>query len=60
MPLYDYVCYACGSTFEKLRPMSDKDDDVRCPDCGSEHVERLLSTFFATGGCGNSGLSRFR
>jgi len=35
MPLYDDVCYLCGSTFEKLRRMSDDDRDVRCPDCSS-------------------------
>lgn len=59
MPLYDYVCYSCGNNFEKLRRMSDDDGEVRCPDCDSEKIERLLSTF-ATGGCSNSGASRFR
>ena len=58
MPLYDYVCYYCGNSFEKLRRMSDDDSDVRCPDCGSEHIERLLSTF-STGSC-SSGSGRFR
>ncbi len=59
MPLYDYVCYTCGSNFEKLRRIGDDDSEVRCPDCGSERIERLLSTF-ATAGCSNSGSSRFR
>lgn len=59
MPLYDYVCYACGYTFEKLRRMSDDDGEIRCPECGSERIERLLSTF-STGKCGSSGSSRFR
>lgn len=58
MPLYDYVCYECGDSFEKLRRMSDDDRDVRCPECGSGRVERILS-IFAMGGCG-SGSSRFR
>ena len=58
MPLYDYVCYTCGNSFEKLRRMSDDDRDVRCPECGSENIERMLSTF-STGGCG-PGNSRFR
>lgn len=58
MPLYDYVCYTCGNSFEKLRRMSDDDRDVRCPECDSENIERMLSTF-STGGCG-SGNSRFR
>ena len=59
MPLYDYVCYAGGNSFEKLRRISDNDRDVRCSDCGSDRIERLLSTF-ATGGCGTSGSTRFR
>lgn len=59
MPLYDYVCYVCGNSFEKLRRMSDDDSEIRCPECGSERIERLLSTF-STGGCGGSGSSRFR
>jgi putative FmdB family regulatory protein len=58
MPLYDYVCYECGSSFELLRRMSDDDREIRCPDCGSERIERLLSTF-STGAC-NSRSSRFR
>jgi len=59
LPLYDYVCYHCGNSFELLRRMKDDDCDVRCPDCGSEKIERLLSTF-ATRGCGASASSRFR
>ena len=58
MPLYDYVCYECGNTFEKLRRISDDDREVRCLECGSERIERMLSTF-ATGGCGSRS-SRFR
>ena len=58
MPLYDYVCYTCGNSFEKLRRVSDDDREVRCPECGSERIERMPSTF-AMKGCG-SGNSRFR
>jgi len=58
MPLYDYACYVCGNSFEKLRRMSDDDRDVRCPDCGSENIERLVSPF-STVACG-AGNSRFR
>jgi putative FmdB family regulatory protein len=59
MPLYDYVCYECGNTFEKLRRMNDDDREVRCPECGSERIERMISTF-STGGCGSSSSGRFR
>lgn len=45
MPLYEYVCYKCGNSFESLRRMTDDDKELRCPACGSEKIERVLSTF---------------
>ncbi len=59
MPLYDYLCYHCGSSFELLRRMTADDSDVRCPECGSDRIERLVSTF-AAGGCKTAASSRFR
>ena len=58
MPLYEYRCKACGRTFEQLRRMSEADRGVECPECRSEEVQRMLSTF-ATGGCGPSVGGRF-
>ena len=58
MPLYDYLCGECGGSFEMLRRMKDDDREVRCPDCGSERIERLLSTF-AAGGCRSAGSGGF-
>jgi putative FmdB family regulatory protein len=40
MPLYEYECRDCASTFEAL---VFSGDTVACPDCESAHVERLLS-----------------
>jgi putative FmdB family regulatory protein len=51
MPMYEYRCDECGREFEQLRRMSDADRDVICPECSSDHVRRLLSSF-ATSGCG--------
>jgi putative FmdB family regulatory protein len=42
MPLYDFRCHACGETFEERTPA---DQPARCPACGSENTERLLSPF---------------
>lgn len=53
MPLYEYLCRNCGKTFEMLRRMKDADRDLRCPDCHSDEVEQVLSSF-ATGSCGIS------
>ena len=58
MPLYEYRCQRCGRTFEKLRRMQDADRELECPECRSDDVERLLSTF-AAGGCKPSGGARF-
>jgi putative FmdB family regulatory protein len=58
MPMYEYRCRKCGKSFEMLRRMQDADRDSKCPECQSEEVERLLSTF-AAGGCKSSGAGRF-
>jgi putative FmdB family regulatory protein len=58
MPMYEYRCQGCGKSFELLRRMQDSDRDLKCPECQSDEVERLLSTF-AAGGCKPSGSGRF-
>jgi putative FmdB family regulatory protein len=58
MPLYEYRCQKCGKSFEKLCRMQDADLDLKCPECQSDEVERLLSRF-AAGGCTSSGPGRF-
>ncbi len=58
MPLYEYRCEKCGKRFEKLRRMQDADREIQCPECLSDEVERLLSSF-ATGGCGAGAGRRF-
>lgn len=40
MPLYDYTCQDCDLTFEALVFAGD---EVECPKCESEHVERQMS-----------------
>jgi putative FmdB family regulatory protein len=42
VPLYDFRCRACETSFEALvRPPAP----ARCPSCASEDLERLLSGF---------------
>jgi putative FmdB family regulatory protein len=50
MPLYEYKCDRCGARYEKLRRREDADRNLACPECGSERIVRMISTF-ATGGC---------
>ncbi len=62
MPIYEYRCTDCGSSFSKLQRVGASAEGVTCPQCGSERIERLLSTFAsgssssgagATGGSGS-------
>ena len=68
MPLYEFHCDTCDDEFEELLSGLHEADEVTCPSCGSEKVERLISGFafggsgsssFATssGGCGSGGFS---
>jgi len=47
MPLYEFRCRTCDTTFELRRPMSEASDPASCPD-GHDAV-RLLSVFATAG-----------
>jgi putative FmdB family regulatory protein len=63
MPLYEYVCDECSSSFEKL--VRTWGEAVTCPQCQSAAVEKQLSSFAVKGagasspgagcGCGRGG-----
>ncbi len=55
MPIYEYACKTCKAEFQKLRSISQMDDSINCPDCGSESM-RKLSVFaaFSSGGNGET------
>ena len=46
MPIYEYICTACGHEFERLRPIRRMDDEAPCPECDAES-RRELSVFCA-------------
>jgi putative FmdB family regulatory protein len=50
VPIYEYRCGACDERFDEL--VRHLEDPVRCPACGSEHPERLLSVFAGVGRSG--------
>jgi len=58
MPIYEYLCADCKDEFEELVSSSGA-DHVACPQCGSQTVTRLLSSFarprIAAGGGGGGG-----
>ena len=71
MPMYDYHCKNCDEVFEELVFSSTApDEEIKCPKCGQNKSERLLSApMISTGnssssvstssnsGCGRSGFS---
>lgn len=44
MPIYDFKCGECGTVSEILLLDGDTAKAV-CPDCGSKHMEKLISAF---------------
>jgi putative FmdB family regulatory protein len=43
MPTYDYVCDACGHTFDELQSFSDP-VLTKCPKCKKKKLRRLFGT----------------
>ncbi len=45
MPIYEFECSKCHKNFELRRSVNDKDEDIKCPDCGTPHPKRCFSMF---------------
>lgn len=44
MPVYDYLCTACGQEFTLTLHLAEYDKhDVACPHCQSRQVERAVT-----------------
>jgi putative FmdB family regulatory protein len=43
MPLYEFKCRSCGSTFEDLIRNAADEAAAACPTCGAKEAQRLLS-----------------
>jgi putative FmdB family regulatory protein len=51
MPIYDYVCHACGHEFQLVERISEHEKTKpRCPECKSTKVERVLTGAFVKTG----------
>lgn len=50
MPIYEYVCRACGREFEELVRGPADEAELACPACGSADLERGLSVCAAPTG----------
>jgi putative FmdB family regulatory protein len=67
MPLFEFKCRECGTTFEKIVPTSTT--KVACKKCESPKVDKLLSVFavgasprsaasYEPGPCGSCGAAQ--
>ncbi len=43
MPIYDYKCEECGTTYDIFHKVREIAEDVVCPSCGSQNHTRLIS-----------------
>ncbi|MBV8675798.1 MAG: zinc ribbon domain-containing protein [Planctomycetaceae bacterium] len=45
MPIYEFQCKKCSTTFDEKETFQEHDrhPDVKCPQCGSTDVERVLT-----------------
>lgn len=63
MPIFDFKCQECGYKFDLMISNANK-DQAKCPQCGAEKLQQLLSSFSAPragtavdacAGCGSAG-----
>jgi len=54
MPIYEFQCADCGAKKEILFRTSDDKVEMKCDQCGSENLQRLMScaSFAISGGTG--------
>jgi len=58
MPIYEYKCNKCGQVQEVLHRSMQTVESVRCSNCDSEDLTRLISTAnVSMGGMSNKGLT---
>jgi putative FmdB family regulatory protein len=51
MPIYEFVCEACGNIVERLQKLSDPPPDV-CPECGGKMAKIMSRNSFQLKGGG--------
>jgi putative FmdB family regulatory protein len=47
MPLYEFSCSSCGHVFEELIFRQSEIEELECPKCGVQQVNKLMSSFSA-------------
>jgi putative FmdB family regulatory protein len=55
MPIFEFRCNRCNEVFEILQMGTVDEVEMKCPHCGSENFERVLSTTSYAVGAGKVG-----
>jgi len=55
MPIYSYICKECGNAFDLLVGVTAGSSEKKCPKCGSQKIEKTLSSFSFRMGQSSSG-----
>jgi len=55
MPIYEFKCSKCEEFFELLVMGSKDEEELKCPKCGSQTFERVISTTNFKMGAASSG-----
>ncbi len=45
MPIFEFLCLNCGSSFDRLLRSSYAISDIQCPSCESQEIKKKLSVF---------------
>jgi putative FmdB family regulatory protein len=45
MPIFEYRCETCETTFERLLLRPPTAQQITCPQCGSQRTAKMFSTF---------------
>jgi len=57
MPIYEYSCEKCKTTFSLLQRIGSSEKDTVCPKCGSGEVKKKFSVFGCSASRSISGVS---
>ena len=45
MPIFEYKCKDCNTTFELLTKSNNSSEEIICPECNSANSKKLFSAF---------------
>ena len=57
MPIFEFMCVNCGTSFEHLVRSSAVQEAILCPNCASSTVNKKFSTFGMKGAVGGGSIS---